>query len=346
MSHRALNNFDILLEIFEKIFTHTFIDRDERRTLARSARVCRSFSEPALRVLWRTLDGLNPACRLLITLKIFNINQSRYRNTTEEGFSALLPSEIPQQAWARFQQYASYVRTVRGVVEQSYSSIWIALASHIGNQPLFPCLQSITLGMCSSSCTKMLCFIAPSLDSLTICAESCGDQSLETFLDAVSIISPNAVWTLTTASPSLFHRVEFGRFSALRKMEVGFSSHAPDLFKKLSRLDYLNELVISHGDGMVPQIGRGCFAALQKIEILIHTGDPLPELLTNFSFPQLHSAHIAIGGPSDIAANRRILDRLCSGSPLLCIFMLHYEQWEATEHPLMELLEPLLALGE
>ncbi|OBZ66021.1 hypothetical protein A0H81_13999 [Grifola frondosa] len=326
MTHRALNSFDILLEIFDKISTHTFPHRRERRTLARSARVCRSFSEPALRVLWRTLDSLSPARRLLITLEIFNNIPPRYQNTTEEGFSALLvlPPEIPQQAWARFQQYASYVRTVRGVVEQSKSLNWIALASRIGNQPLFPCLQSITLDMCGTSCTKMLCFMAPSIDSLTIYAESCDDQSLETFLDAISIISPNAVWTLATASPSLFHRVEFSRFSALCKVEVAFSSHAPDLFEKLSRLDYLNDLAITHGDGMVPQIGKGCFAALQTIEILVHTEGPLPELLTDFSFPRLQSAHIAIGGPSDISANRR--------------------QWDATEHPLMELLEPLLAL--
>ncbi|OBZ74998.1 hypothetical protein A0H81_05066 [Grifola frondosa] len=170
-------------------------------------------------------------------------------------------------------------------------------------------------------------------------------ESLEAFLEAVSTISPNAVWTLSTASPSFFYQVELARFSALRKVELAFSSYTSDLFEKLSRLDYLNDLLVNSLDGTTPQIGRGRFAALQNIEFCVRGEHNLPELLTNFSFPRLQSAHIIIRGRSDIATKRRILDALCSGSPLLCTLMLNFHSRGHAKHPSMKLLEPLLALS-
>ncbi|OBZ66038.1 hypothetical protein A0H81_14001 [Grifola frondosa] len=171
--------------------------------------------------------------------------------------------------------------------------------------------------------------MAPSISSLTVFTDphDDDDQNLDAILKAVSTISPMLC------------------FSALRKLEVEFSSDAPDLFEKFSRLDYLNHLVISHEVGMARPIGRGCFAALQNIEFWVRGEDPLLELLTDFSFPRLQSALFSIDGPSDITASRRILDALCSGSPSLCALTLNYQQREIIEHPPMELLEPLLALS-
>ena len=39
--------------------------RENRRALARATRTCRTFSEPALDVLWRALDHVNPLLMLL-----------------------------------------------------------------------------------------------------------------------------------------------------------------------------------------------------------------------------------------------------------------------------------------
>ncbi|OBZ74999.1 hypothetical protein A0H81_05065 [Grifola frondosa] len=184
------------------------------------------------------LDDLNPPCQLLGTLEILNIDCIGDGNVTEEGFRTSLPPEISQQAWARFQRYASYVRIVQGLVNQSNSSLWIALASRIGDQPLFPCLRSIKLRLDDASCTKMLCLMAPSISSLTIFTNPHDDdnQNLDTILKAVSTISPTAVWTLRTSSPSLFRHTDFSCFSALRKVEVTFSTDAPDLFQNFPAL--------------------------------------------------------------------------------------------------------------
>ena len=66
--HKALGTFDILWHLF-----HDQHDRGKDyvmfslspRDLARCARVCRAFHEPALRVLWGTLDSTAPLWALL-----------------------------------------------------------------------------------------------------------------------------------------------------------------------------------------------------------------------------------------------------------------------------------------
>ncbi|OBZ66020.1 hypothetical protein A0H81_13998 [Grifola frondosa] len=329
MPRRALNNFDILLEIFEHLrpcasnWPDDSRNMERRTTLARSARVCRSFSEPALRVLWWSLDDLNPPFRLLRTLGILELECIVGEEAPEEIFNTLLPPEIPHQAWARFQQYASHVRVVHARMRQSKSSVWIALASRIGNQPLFPCLQSIQLDLDGSPCMKMLCLMAPSVNSLAISADSYSDESLEAFLEAVSTISPNAVWRLYTLFPSLFRHTAFSRFSSLRKVTITCTTLDPDLDSPTSWKRLLQ-------------------SAAEKISFTCPWKATLPELFMDFSFPQLQSAHILIRGVSDVTDNRQIFDALCFGSPSLCILNLFFAS--NTEHSLMKLLEPLLAL--
>ena len=54
--HAALQ----ITEISEVIYK--FLDRP---TLARLARTCRAFEEPALDALWKVVDGIEPVARLL-----------------------------------------------------------------------------------------------------------------------------------------------------------------------------------------------------------------------------------------------------------------------------------------
>lgn len=76
-AHVALQTYDILCHIFEQLSApsniplESWTDVDPLRdlnlaTLARSARVCRSWSDPALRVLWEQLGSIEPLLKLVI----------------------------------------------------------------------------------------------------------------------------------------------------------------------------------------------------------------------------------------------------------------------------------------
>ena len=82
--HRALLCYDVLCTIFEQLAASEELwydfdvstgdasswyerraDCEQRRTLARCARVCRAFFTPAVAVLWRDLDSLAPIARVV-----------------------------------------------------------------------------------------------------------------------------------------------------------------------------------------------------------------------------------------------------------------------------------------
>ncbi|KAH9948981.1 hypothetical protein B0H21DRAFT_731001 [Amylocystis lapponica] len=69
--HRALDNFDIVSEVFEHVPSDPsqHLDLSDRYTLAQAARVCRVFSDPALNVLWRHLFNPLPLFRLFTPLQ-------------------------------------------------------------------------------------------------------------------------------------------------------------------------------------------------------------------------------------------------------------------------------------
>jgi hypothetical protein len=63
--HRALGIAEVLTLVFEELHMH-----NKKRSLARSAQACKSFSEPALAILWRNLDSLSPMVKLIPSLRI------------------------------------------------------------------------------------------------------------------------------------------------------------------------------------------------------------------------------------------------------------------------------------
>lgn len=67
-THRALNNIDILLEILDCLDPYEYeVDdlRERSRALARLARVCRIFLDPALDALCSEQDGFGAALALI-----------------------------------------------------------------------------------------------------------------------------------------------------------------------------------------------------------------------------------------------------------------------------------------
>lgn len=101
-------------------------------TLTSMAQVCRSFTEPALSMIWRSLVGFVP---LLSVLPTFQGN----------GLMAIMFEESAEQAWHRFYAYASRVREFSHVDDALNSAVFRLLITSkmIKKRCIFPNLQTL-----------------------------------------------------------------------------------------------------------------------------------------------------------------------------------------------------------
>ena len=120
-THHALANIDIVDEVFQWFdyeLTHGYpleqtsdfvagesagedVETERRRSLASAARTCKSFHEPALRVLWRQLESLIPFFSLLPSF-------TKVQENVEQPFSSWHPRDI-YVSWIRFERQLSGV---------------------------------------------------------------------------------------------------------------------------------------------------------------------------------------------------------------------------------------------
>ena len=86
-THSTLNNVDVLLIIFDWLYPNLFapgVSKEgatiSQRTLARLARTCQSFKDPALAMLWKDQDGLDAILRLvrLADSRIVRTSRTKY----------------------------------------------------------------------------------------------------------------------------------------------------------------------------------------------------------------------------------------------------------------------------
>ncbi|KAH9924897.1 uncharacterized protein B0H18DRAFT_1010658 [Fomitopsis serialis] len=203
----ALQDFDILCAIFEEFAVERHERRQRparRRDLARSARVCKAFTEPALRVLWRVLPGVEPLLRLLSCVR--KVEQR------DRAAQFLLQGALCSKEWRKFQDYAERIRVMdqwdtllpdRGrfyswtraelkpvpveiepVLQQFFS-----LSN--GGRPLLPYIQRLSWETASPNpvCPPPLLFIGPSIQRLSLRHDPSSEgrsHSLESFLTAIS----------------------------------------------------------------------------------------------------------------------------------------------------------------
>ncbi|GBE77144.1 hypothetical protein SCP_0100160 [Sparassis crispa] len=125
-----LRNKAILRQIFH-------YDKVNNRTLARLARTCKAFSEPALDELWWFLDDFTHLLTLLRLQCCKVPDKARKKYVLQEEPSA--------ERWARFHSYARRVR--RAFMPMAYMdihpSVYTALAERSHKQPLFPSLRDL-----------------------------------------------------------------------------------------------------------------------------------------------------------------------------------------------------------
>ncbi|EIW54027.1 uncharacterized protein TRAVEDRAFT_74323 [Trametes versicolor FP-101664 SS1] len=137
---------DILSKIFEHLepggvphfdeFPAVISERQLRQyTLAASARVCRSFTAPALDVLWRHMCNFNNLLCLFSTY-----------SSTECNFVGA----IAEKEWQRFQEYAPRIRGINGNFGKNPGSplqeqVWMVLLQKSQGSPLLPRLEYLTI---------------------------------------------------------------------------------------------------------------------------------------------------------------------------------------------------------
>ncbi|KAH9919433.1 hypothetical protein B0H21DRAFT_225903 [Amylocystis lapponica] len=185
--HRAWLCFDILQEVFSYLaprqnvrynpwwpttehwqFQHC--DND----LASAARVCRDFSNPALDVLWASLDSFLPLLRLFHAFEEKPFESSDQLITSGSGVANVryyLPDDaVPDAAeWARFQQYAERVRSIKYSHGRGINpAVFMWLIGHNRGEPLLPRLQTLTWHSASPQNSELLDVLPPSLHHLEL----------------------------------------------------------------------------------------------------------------------------------------------------------------------------------
>ncbi|OBZ70831.1 hypothetical protein A0H81_09451 [Grifola frondosa] len=139
--HRALLTHDVLLEIFE----YMAATAGQRMILKACARVCTTFCEPALSVLWRDIGNMMVLFQLLKPNFCLADETCYSLPSYREQYPYVLRGDISPARFARFQKYARYVRTVEcrpacipGIIDYTVFQ-QLHFLNH--EQPLLPSLQ-------------------------------------------------------------------------------------------------------------------------------------------------------------------------------------------------------------
>ncbi|KAI0753453.1 hypothetical protein C8Q80DRAFT_514040 [Daedaleopsis nitida] len=135
--------------------------RELRNTLACAARSCRALSEPALAVLWKTIDDVTHL------LSVF----PHFRPCLSGSIIFMFHHDITDSAWRRFQTYAPIVKVLQQSIsrwERISKSVWIALARRCGLSPLLPNLEVLSTIPLGYESPYITIFLTPTLRRLTL----------------------------------------------------------------------------------------------------------------------------------------------------------------------------------
>ncbi|TFK87394.1 hypothetical protein K466DRAFT_663044 [Polyporus arcularius HHB13444] len=130
---QALENSDIMNVVIRCLTPDPLVEaeadrrawlrrRIAQKTLARTARTCRAFKNPALDMLWRSVDDI------VHLLSIFPSFVPTAKNRNDHTFRR----SITKDEWLHFEEYASRVRELRvkGDTFSMEPSVWSVLARH------------------------------------------------------------------------------------------------------------------------------------------------------------------------------------------------------------------------
>ncbi|KAH7925147.1 hypothetical protein BV22DRAFT_1129254 [Leucogyrophana mollusca] len=180
--HRALLISDIILDIVQccTITDHRGLDIADGESLARLARTCRFFQEPALDALWAELESIHPLIRCLPG----DVWMRR-------GSTVFYKKYLSPRHWITFHKYASRIRVLKLPKPLSTTiQTLIALDDSPASAPLFPRLRHLEwFDTNAERLSYLRLFLAPSL------------VVLKADLRGLSESDPNVLSSLHTICP-------------------------------------------------------------------------------------------------------------------------------------------------
>ncbi|KDQ58323.1 hypothetical protein JAAARDRAFT_192910 [Jaapia argillacea MUCL 33604] len=168
MVHHALR----ISEIVHEICGHLDPDSSPtwRSDLASMAVCCRSFQEPALEVLWRDMEDVEPLLRLIPDLQMLYV----HRGGSWARSYTIATTQMTPIDWERFDYYARRVRSIDHKLDHSLCyDIFTQLASQ-RRGPLLPRLVEFAWSFLRGTritvveLRPLLAFTSPPLRSLTL----------------------------------------------------------------------------------------------------------------------------------------------------------------------------------
>ncbi|RPD52325.1 hypothetical protein L227DRAFT_62324 [Lentinus tigrinus ALCF2SS1-6] len=139
---KALNCREIFEEVFDKLSPGPQLDDEDclpelrvqchlaQGTIARAARVCRSFEDPALNVLWRVVDSIPDLLRILPSYSVYPYTFTR---------------DITEPEWARFRKYLIRVRDLNAEDHECIEAFtWTVLRRWCPQGPFLPLLERLS----------------------------------------------------------------------------------------------------------------------------------------------------------------------------------------------------------
>ncbi|KAH9950459.1 hypothetical protein B0H21DRAFT_819261 [Amylocystis lapponica] len=352
-THRAL----FIDEILAAVLIHIRInDRNWRpvtpyKTLARLALSCRSFTEPALNVLWARQTSLMPLLRVFPTF------------CTHSGdFSYDDP--IADDHWIRFQQYAARIHAFVYCRHVHLScSVFNTLAQKAGDSPLLPSLCHLVWKQTTSDDPAASLFRLSPLRDVYISPYEIDygvfDESehLDSNPSHAVLLFLNSVVTETSPLQRLVLAGPFPdscksvipQLKSLRQLDLGMAGAIDhDLLSALSSMTTLSDLSF-HTRGLR---SANCLArpAFRSLESCILSGSALSicAVLEAIDSSSLHSVSIVASRaftPADILSCTSMLQRKFTPC-LRSVHMRASVEFLVSERVgIMSMLEPLLGLA-
>ncbi|KAI0635545.1 hypothetical protein C8Q77DRAFT_1098097 [Trametes polyzona] len=381
LPHRALQVDEVLSAIFRQLSPYVVLDRQEvltapnplgadigkdfsrsviesqpcsanQRALLQASTVSRLFSTHALKVLWKTLPDLSPLQHLL------DVMGFTYADPDEDvpihTFSHSIHPTSRVNEWARFRWYTSCVLIVRDVIDLDAFERW----SDRGGPPFLPALQMVRFRFDPRCVHRILRFIPPSLEDITLDFNSSSSRSREQPQSCPSEI----LWRIAARAPSIqvlnltFRAYpnnicpSLTRFSSLRALIItGWMT--PSLHEAIESLENLQTLYVklywTRARASMENLQFRRYRSVKRLVVLTLTY-PLLSAFQSTEFPSLESVLLEVWPHSSDSSEAIVLGlgSLCNHTPRLRTLSLTTRSAAVHgDHPpprLVTLIEPLL----
>ncbi|KAI6003134.1 hypothetical protein EDD15DRAFT_1468670 [Pisolithus albus] len=334
--------------------------------LARLARTCKAFKDPALDVLWRTQSSLSPLIRCL---------PSRLRTTKRYWGRRVvsLRKEPSHEDWFSLQRYSHRIRAFdhcsrspRPVCKSTLDTVFSPNLS----QKLFPSLRTLDLAVVGYGSMFLVphSFLVinsaslPQLVRLTFATSYKSSCKLPPIHFKPACAPSLEALTINVRDGFDPVIVNFGDFPRLRSLNLSdLPFHPFHGGWELIHLQYLCDLTVTLPDGFdidVHSSTQPVFPSLQRLSVSVGSLNQVTNLLLSTTSSDLSSVKVSCRSPatqSDIHALFRAIEHVNERSPNFCTLEVHKEHcsftwpilpanWDDPSHDLpRSTLAPLLA---